>query len=209
MKKEEVRAQLYQGLEGVFKAQRFRLNKKEGAFARTVPTGFQKVYVPLMDYNPVFIFSLTVGLRLDAAEDIFNRFSGATGEGQKLTLTTITQLSYFTQGRPAEYKVTTTTEIEAALAGLRGVIDSRIMPFLDQYQDVKSVDIEVNANKTPGFDSANLLMHAMHSVILARLSGNPGYSAVVTGYKASLDNYVATEKDKFLRLVSFLDETPN
>jgi len=205
MTKQEARDLVYAGLKKSLKDPDFRLNQKEGAFARRIPIGFQKVYVPFYDYKPMFVFSLTVGIRLDAVEDIFNRFSGANSAGQKLTLTTITRLSHFT-GHLEEYKVSAPAEIATALTDLGTVIQAKIMPFLDNYQDVRSLDTAMNTNKVPGFDSSNLLMHAMHSVILARLNGSSLYRRLVDEYEKSLRNYVAAEKERFNQLVRSLDE---
>src|ERR1044072_7986884 len=104
MKKQEIRDLIYAGLKEILGGAGFKLNKKEGAFTRSIPNGFQRIYVPLYDYNPLFVFSLTIGIRLNAVEDIANQFSGAMGPGQAQTTTSLTQLGYFAGENQKEYR---------------------------------------------------------------------------------------------------------
>jgi len=204
MKKQEIRDFVYAGLKEILGGAGFKLNKKEGAFTRSIPKGFQRIYVPLYDYNPLFVFSLTIGIRLDAVEDIFNQFSGAMGPGQAQTTTSLTQLGYFTQENPKEYEVSTKEEIDSALSDLTTLINSKILPFLEQYQDVQSLDDAINRKKLPGFDSTHPLSHAMHSIILAKLANNPSFSALVAEYAKSSENFPPPDGERFDRLVSSL-----
>jgi hypothetical protein len=205
MKKQEIRDFIYAGLKEVLVGAGFKLNKKEGAFSRSIPNGFQRIYVPLYDYNPEFVFSLTIGIRLDAVEDIFNQFSGAMGPGQAQTTTSLTQLGYFAGENQKEYRVSTKEEIDSALSDLTALINSKILPFLEQYQDVPSLDDAINRKKLPGFDSTELLSHAMHSITLAKLAGNPSFSALVTEYAKALENFHPADRERFDRLAASLD----
>lgn len=204
MKKQEIREFIYAGLKEILGGAGFKLNKKEGAFTRSFPNGFQKIYVPLYDYNPLFVFSLTIGIRLDAVEDIANQFSGGVGPGQAQTTTSLTQLGYFTQEDRKEYEVSTREEIDSALSDLTPLINSKILPFLDQYQNVLSLDDAINRKKLSGFDSTHPLSHAMASIILAKLANNPLFSALVAEYKKSLENLPPPDREQFDRLVSSL-----
>lgn len=204
MKKQEIRDYIYAGLKEVLAGAGFKLNKKEGAFTRSIPNGFQRIYVPLYDYNPLFVFSLTIGIRLDAVEDIVNQFSGTVGPGQAQTTTSLTQLGYFTHENRKEYEVSTKEEIDSALSDLTTLINSKILPFLEQYQDVQSLDDAINKKKLPEFDSTQPLSHAMQSITLAKLANNPSFSALVTEYKKSLENFHPADREQFDRLASSL-----
>jgi hypothetical protein len=206
MKKQEISNFIYAGLKEVLAGAGFRLNKREGAFTRSIPNGFQRIYVPLYDFNPVFVFSLTIGIRLDAVEEIFNQFSGAMGAGQAQTTTSLTQLGYFTQEDRKEYRVSTKEEVDSALSDLTPLINSKILPFLEQYQDVQSLDDAMNKKKLPGFDSTFLLHHAMHSIILAKLAGNPSFSALVAEHAKSLANAQPADRERFDRLAASLQK---
>jgi hypothetical protein len=204
MKKQEIRDFIYAGLKEVLGGAGFKLNKKEGAFTRSIPNGFQKIYVPLYDYNPLFVFSLTIGIRLDAVEDIANQFSGAMGPGQAQTTTSLTKLGYFTHENQKQYEVSTREEIDSALSDLTKLINSKILPFLEQYQDVQSLDDAINRKRLSGFDSTQLISHAMASIILAKLANNPSFSALIAEYTKSLENFPPPDRERFDRLASSL-----
>jgi hypothetical protein len=204
MNKNDVRDLVYAELSKALLSSGFRLNKSEGAFVRKIPGGLQKIFVPLIDYNPDFIFSLMVGIRLDAVEDIFNRFSGAQGQGQQKTLTSMTPLAYFTEGRRKDYKVSTPAEIEIALSDLASVIESKILPFLKQYHDVQSLDSAINTTTPTEFDTSNLASHAMHSVILAKLAGKNRFNDLVAKYENEMKGHIPADRERFTRLVAYL-----
>lgn len=203
MNKVEVRNTIYTGLGKLLPD--FRLSKSEGAFVRKIPAGLQKFFVPLVDYNPEYVFSLTVGIRIDAVEEIFNRVSGADHKGQQLTLTSITQLAHFTGGNRKDYRVSTSADIDAALSELSGVMEQEIMPFLHKYQDVRSLDSAINSERQSTFDSSILVSHAMHSIILARLAGNGLYADLVMVFEKQLERFPPFDRERFERLVSILN----
>jgi hypothetical protein len=192
MKKSEIGDLIYEGLNGVVAKHGFRLNRKDEGFNRRIPDGKQCLGVPLVDYNPVFIFSLTLTTRLNAVEDIFNLFSGSPPKYHSITVTTITQLDYFTKKTKTEYKVTTEAEVSQAIHDLTPIIESQIIPFFDLHQDVVAWDKAVNsqsndicgnssllADRCNSVDGSNQPYRGMHAVILACLAGNPAFEEIV------------------------------
>src|SRR5439155_26327593 len=127
----------------------FRLRKCEEGFVRHSPRGRQFVGVPLVDYNPEFLMSLVVCIRLDAAEEIFHIFSGSPPRYQSMSYTTITQLEYFTSTVPSEYKVVTQQDAVSALNDLSGLIRDRVFPFLNRYSDVNALDQAMSSDQHP------------------------------------------------------------
>jgi hypothetical protein len=206
MKKQEVRDLIYSELDKILSSTGFRLVKTDEAFVRAIPEGKQKIYVSLIDYNPRFIFSLTVGIRLNAVEDIFNLFSGADQKSQKYTVTSLTQLEYFT-GRPKSgFTVTSEAEIKSAISELQMVLISKIMPFLDKYTDIRSLDTAMNVEQLQDFDTSMPNVHAMHSIILTKLAGNPDYRKLVSKYEDAMRNFTQFDKDRFSNLVRYMNE---
>src|SRR5437867_3614933 len=94
MKKTEVRDVIYGTLQPVLAPSNFRLKKSQPAFVRDIACGTQRLGVPLWDYNPRFDFSLNMTMRIDAAEEITNRFSGSPPRYHSSTVTILTQLEY-------------------------------------------------------------------------------------------------------------------
>jgi hypothetical protein len=98
MKKQEMMNLLFQMLGSKLADTDFRLKKSEAGFVRKIPGGWQMLGVPLWDYNPEFVFSLNICIRVDGAEEVFHQFSGSPAKYHSLSVTTITPLEYFTGG---------------------------------------------------------------------------------------------------------------
>ncbi len=100
MKKQEMKNLLFEMLGAAVSGTEFRLKRSDDAFLRKIPGGRQMLGLPLWDYNPEFEFSLNIGIRLDAVEDIFHRFSGSpSAKYQAMSYTTLTPLERFTDGQ--------------------------------------------------------------------------------------------------------------
>ena len=156
MKKREVRNQAYQALKQVLSDREFVLKRSEEAFVRRIKSGQQRIYVPIIDYSPEYVLSIAIGIRLDEVETIFHKFSGSPEHYQDLSTTTITQLNYFTDGRIVKYTVHTADELDQALNELVSVINSRVLPLLDECTDVEKLYQLLNRGSQFDFDSTQL-----------------------------------------------------
>jgi hypothetical protein len=178
---------LYDGLGDVLGPAGFRLKKGEEAFVRPVSGGLHRLAVALWDYQPTFEFSLVAGIRIDAVEELFHLCSGAPAQYQKLSSTTLTQLSYFTQ--PHRFKVSTPEEITAAIGALTPVVSGKILPFFGKYQDVESLDRALNGGQDPEIDSTVQPPRALHWVSIAYLAGNPRLDEIAARFRAELRDF--------------------
>ncbi|MBI2804655.1 MAG: hypothetical protein HYX68_06685 [Planctomycetes bacterium] len=195
---------LFKMLADILAGTDFRLKKSDDAFIRKITDGRQTIGLSLYDYNPEFVFSLVICIRLESVETIFHLFSGSPSpEYQAMSETTITQLEYF-MAAPAEFSVTTEQDVAANGRVLSGVVRGKIVPFLDKLQDVKSLDIAVN-RQVPGINSTQPPYGPMTSIILAHLAGNPDYDRLVARHRADLN--LPPEMDyPFNHLVEYLDK---
>ena len=91
-KKTEVRRLICEALDPIVGPARFRYVRKSEAFVRKIAGGRQELVLALVDYNPEFWFSFTFCVRLDAVEEIINRFSGTDVPCD--TITSCTQLEH-------------------------------------------------------------------------------------------------------------------
>src|SRR5262245_25360569 len=116
--KTEVRRAIVDAVTPVVSAAGFRFRKSSDAFVRRIEGGRQELGLPLVDHSPVFEFSFTLCIRLEAVQEITNRFSGSPPKYHSTTLTSITQLEFL--GVPAEpgRSVTFHVESEADLAAI-------------------------------------------------------------------------------------------
>lgn len=183
----------------------FRLVKSIEGFTRRTPTGSHTLTVPIWDYRPTFTFSLVVGIRLDAVEDLFNESSGLPPASQKRSKTVLTLLEHFTGPGRGEYTVTEPTDVDAAMREIGPVLELDVLPFLERYSDVGAIDEALHGQRVPGFDITQTLFKARHALVVARLAGNPRYPDLVQEYRAMVADAPPVELERFEQLVARLD----
>src|SRR5579871_6551822 len=99
-RKSEVLRQLSEAIAPVVNTAGFRFKKSTQAFVRKIDAGRQELGLALVDYNPEFQFSFNLCVRLEAVQEIVNRFSGSPTKYHSTTLSSITQLEFL--GLPTE-----------------------------------------------------------------------------------------------------------
>jgi hypothetical protein len=214
VKKNEVRQAIYGYLGSVLGTVGFRIIKSEERFLKRMAGGAFAIGVPLIDYNPEFIFSLVMVIRLDIVERIYYRFVEVDPKYHSQGATVITRLSYFVKdvpGRyrrfgPAEYKVQTEEDIAGAMSHLLPVVQASILPFFEKHRTVADLHAAVNQSD-PGIDASQRLDGAMHSMILARLADSPDFERIVTRHCHDLLGQLLPEdKNRLDRLIAYLRE---
>jgi hypothetical protein len=135
----------------------FRFRKKEEGYVRRIPAGRQILYALVDEYRPLYHFSFFLSIELNAVCAIVKEF-GASGK-------TITHLEYFgfepvgpwgagfwvsvaNAGATDEFLEPLRRkgfriepdELEEALRKATALIHDKLLPFLDRYQDVASID---------------------------------------------------------------------
>jgi hypothetical protein len=204
MRKTEVRKAIFSGLHRLVEQKGFKPKKSPGLFVRKFAGGEHRLLIPLADYQPVFIFSLVVCVRIDEAARIFQRFTGMDPRYFPETVSSITQLKYFFGVDKKEYRVTAIQDISAAMDDLAPVLAQKILPMLDDCIDVRRLDIKLNSGAFPGFDSTNLPAAALNSLIVARLAGNPRFEELAERYRQEMRDFDDNEKAELNRLVQYL-----
>ena len=203
MNKQAMKNLVFQVLEEGISDPEFRPRKSEDAFVRKIVGGKQMLGVPLWDHSPRFDISLNICIRLDAAEQIYHRFSGSPPKYQSMSTTTITRLEYFTGG-PRRYSLVTADDVTSVGREICKVVRDKVIPFLDRHKDAKSLDEAVNCTQ-PGLDITQDPAGSMEAVILAHLAGNPDFDAVVTKLRQRME--LSPEADHaFNRLAAYLKE---
>ena len=202
MKKKDVLNLLYSGLFPLLKEVGFKLKKSEEIFERTIDDKTDSISIAIVDLNPKFIVSITMGIRLESVENIFHKFSGAPEQLQKISTTALIQLEYFTSERPKEFLIEFEKDIGLAVNAFSDVIRKKVLPCFDNNKTVKSLDNVLNVDKT--FDSTQLLSKAMHSIIIARLADNPDFESISIGYTNSLSAFPDIDQKKYQDLLNNL-----
>src|SRR6266404_1914816 len=224
MKKGEVSNTIYETLKPVLAPSDFRLNKSQVGFVRPIVGGTQTLGVPLWDHNPKFEFSLTMTFRLDAVEEITNRFSGSPPKYHSITQTVLTQLEHLGL-RNCRWQAETESDLELKLSEVGSVVRDAVIPFFQQHQDLLTIAAAANPAEahvvppapnriTTGmgiltdralFSSGNHPYRAMSAITLACLAHFTNFESLVSRYQKELSAlHLQSERDKFEKLVQFL-----
>jgi hypothetical protein len=206
VKRRQVIELIYEGLGKILVDKSFRLKKSEEGFVRLIPGGRQVIGVPVYDYQSEFEFSLTTCIRLEKVERILHLFLDTPVKDRSESYTTVARLEYFLSGRPSLFKVTNQQEIEEALAELTPIIRDKMIPFLDQNQDLKALDKIMNHAPKP-VDTMNQPYRSMGAITLARLTENPDFDRLVVKYQEEIRKCMPIKEQEFNRFVEYLKES--
>jgi hypothetical protein len=219
--KAEVRRMIADALTPVVSPAGFRFKKASEAFIRKVEGGRQELGLPLVDYNPLFEFSFTLCIRLEAVQEITNRFSGSPPKHHSMTLTSITQLEFLglpaKPGRGVNFAVSSEADLMAVMPGNLTMVRERVMPFFEQYRDIAAVNSGLNPEGAEllfrivgfpdrrAFDATNQPYRAMTGVVAAYLASDPRFDALVSAYRSQISEMPERDRSKFENLVSYLN----
>jgi hypothetical protein len=219
--KTEVRRLISEALAPVLSGAGFRFQKKSEAFVRKIDGGRQELGVALVDYNPLFEFSFSLCIRLEAVEEITNRFSGSPPKYHPITLTSITQLEFLgvptETGKPGvRYRAESESELIAIMPGVLGMVQDRVLPFFEEYRDVAAVNRGLNPEGAEqvfqlawppdrrAFDATNQPYRAMAGIAVAHLAGDPRLTALIAAYRAQISQMKEDDRHKFESMVEYL-----
>lgn len=153
---------------------------------RHMPSGQQYIGMIIRDLSSVMVeLSLLVAVRLDAVEEIYHRFSGASPEHRSYSKTVVTPLNYFIGGQEST-RITSDAELESTLKSWEQRLISELLPYLRTAVDVVSLDHCVNITHDV-MDITNPPASYVHHIILAKLAGNPGLADI-----AALHRHILT-----------------
>jgi hypothetical protein len=200
----------------------FRFKKTSGAFVRKVEGGRQEFGLSIVDYNPIFEFSFTLCIRLEAVQEITNRFSGSPPKYHAMTLTSITQLEFLglpaDSGRGVRFHAESDAELIAVMPRVLEIVRERILPFFEEYHDIAAVNRGLNPKGSErvfrivglpdrrSFDATNQPYRAMTGVAVAHLANDPRLPELVSAYRSQISEMPEHDRSKFDNLVNYLSE---
>jgi hypothetical protein len=153
MRKQDVRNLLYEGLAGSITAAGFRLRKRDEGFVRKLPEGRQLLSIALINAGEGFACTLTLGIRLDAVEELVNGILATPALYAGETLTTLTQLEYFgfepILGRGVWFPVRSQDDVAGVITQWHASFETQLSPFFERYRDIASVAEGVLADLSP------------------------------------------------------------
>lgn len=218
--KSEVRSMIVDAVAPIISGKGFRFKKTSEAFVRKIEGGRQELGVSLVDYNPIFQFSFTLCSRLEAVQEITNRFSGALPQYHSMTLTSITQLEFLgltaRQGR-VNFEVSSEAELVALMPGVITLVGERVLPFFEEYHDIAAVNRGLNPEGAErvfrieglpdrrAFDATNQPYRSMTGITTAFLANDPRLDALIDAYRSQINEMGEQDRSKCERLLDFLN----
>lgn len=204
MNKVEVSAFLYQEIGRLTKPLGYRRHRELG-FVRRWSGGFDSISIPLVDYNPIFKFSLVFGIRLDAVELFTRRFTNVAPGFEEITKTALINLDYFTGRRYTEYEVTNAAEIQVALQEATAILLNNWFPLVTHCRTPEGLYAAMNTprGKLP-FDHTQLPYCAINHVTLAHMCDPARLESLIAEYDRQMANTNPRVRDPFDRLVAYL-----
>ena len=113
-------------------------------------------------------------------EDITNKFEGTPEKYHSGTDTAGFLAERFMPKENEIFKVTVKYDIQSAVNRLAPVLRERVIPFLNEHQDLKSVAAAMNLTEIK--DNAK----ALTAVTVAYLTNDPRFQEIVEGYRKRL-----------------------
>ena len=218
--KTEVRRMIVDAVALVVSATGFRFKKASEAFVRKIEGGRQELGLPLVDFNPVFEFSFALCIRLNAVQDITNRFAGSPPKYHSMTLTSFTQLEFLGlpagPGRGVDFHVESEAELAAILPGILTMVRERVLPFFEEYRDIAAVNRGLNPEGADrvfrilgfpdrrAFDATNQPYRAMTGVAVAHLASDQRLPALISAYRSQISEMQEHDRSKLDSLVNYL-----
>jgi hypothetical protein len=174
----------------------------DGGFFRSIPRGRQLIGVPFYDYGATFSFSLVFAIRLDAVEEITNKFNAAPPKYHLLTETAIFQLNRFMPGEETKFAIVTEDDIKEAFTTLTPVVRERIIPFLDQTQDIRTVAKAMNLTHVPkAVPGAN-----KSAIAMAWLTEHPDFEIIASTYQQRISQFPKNFQEELKNFIQYLRE---
>lgn len=218
--KTEVHNILSEALAPVVASAGFCFKKSSAAFVRKIDGGRQELGLPLYTYHPVYEFSFTLCVRIEAAQEIINRFSGSPPKYHSMALTSITQLEHL--GVPAEpgrgviYRVSSEAELRAILPAVLLNVRRKVLPFFDEYRNIEALNRGLNPVGVErqfkvvwppdrhAFDATNQPYRSMTGVVAAYLARDPRLPELIAAYRAQIKEVREDDRQRFEDLVASL-----
>lgn len=204
MNKTEVNNIIHEALAKSLIGHGFKARKKDSRFKKKTNFGFQYFGYPLHDFNPVFEFSFIVGIRFDCIEEILNIALNREERFWNLGLTAILFPRFFI-GTDLLFEVKSADEIYQATLKIDEIFNDKILPRINIYNDIISVDRLLNDEMA--FDkNSNFESVAQSGVVSAALCGRDDFFEIVDRYRARISTYQGSSKILFDNLVKYVCE---
>jgi len=197
MNKKYVTNKIRTQIAGILENEGFKYIKSNERIIRKHEYGFDVIYTRVIDYKPIFQIEYSIAIRLNAVEDVVNKFFGEElFFPQNKPLTTTIALSYdLMSGTNLSYiEICTEDELEDAIQKLTELTKSKGYAFFQKYKNF-AVTNELKKNQILNDETglSNILRNLMQSLTLMKLCNDPDFGVLCDKYKELYAPFVGQE----------------
>lgn len=181
--REKIRIQIADGLE----KEGFKYVKSNERIMRQHKSGFDVIYITVIDYYPIFQIEFGISIRLDAVEEIVNQFldeNFINPKGKRYTTTIGASYRMLSNTQHNYIEIKNEDELNEAICQLITLIGTKGLSFLEKYHDINLVN-EVNKKQLliPNNYVCYIPHNIMQSLALLKLCDDPDFDALKLKYK--------------------------
>lgn len=215
MNKKQVTNLVRQGISEGLKEDGFKFIKSKERILREHEAGFDVIYARIIDYNSVFQIEFSIAIRLNAVEEIVNKFLNdeiRNPAGNSLTTTIVSSYDIMTNSKENYIEIKNEKELEAAIRSLLVLTKDKGLAFLNKY---KNFQVANKYRKDRILNDESQLSHTlislMQSLTLMKLCNDPDFDKLKEKYKELYVPFAGEEvtgRKALNDLIEYLETTP-
>jgi hypothetical protein len=187
MNKKQVTNLVGQGISEGLKEDGFKFIKSKERILREHEVGFDVIYARIIDYNPVFQIEFSIAIRLNAVEEIVNKFLSdeiRNPATNSLTTTIVSSYDMLTNSKENYIEIKNEKELDAAIQSLLVLIKAKGLAFFNKYKNFQVAN-KYRKDRILNDESqlSHILISLMQSLTLMKLCNDPDFDELSEKYK--------------------------
>ena len=197
MNKKYVKNRIRTQIAGILKNEGFKYIKSNERIIRKHEYGFDVIYTRVIDYEPIFQIEYSIAIRLNAVEDVVNKFFGEelfNPKNKPLTTTIASSYDLMSGTNLSYIEICTEDELEDAIQDLAELTKSKGYAFFQKYKNY-AVTNELKKNQILNDETglSNILRNLMQSLTLMKLCEDTDFDKLCEKYKELYVPFVGQE----------------
>lgn len=176
----------------------FKYIKSKERIMREHEEGFDVIYSRVIDYNPIFQIEFSIAIRLNAVEEIVNKFFGESlFNSQNKSLTTTVASSYdFLTGEEENYiEISSELELYSTIQKLIKITKGEGFNFFQKYRNLEFTNaLKKHQILNDDTGLSNILRNFMQSLTLLKLCNDPDFDKLCDNYRELYVPWVGQEE---------------
>ncbi|RMG56113.1 MAG: hypothetical protein D6722_26960 [Bacteroidetes bacterium] len=179
---------LYEQLSPALKAAGFSLRESKQQFRRAHERGFENLILSVSPYPDVVVVDAHFGIRIDAVEEVAQRFTRNLPGFYPDAHTLIASYGRLTGQPYFRFKAANTHHLDMALESLLAFWEGEGLPFLNEWRRLPQAEHSLNGQPDKPCPYLHNQAHRyIKGIVAARLVGREAFSQLARQYEAALE----------------------